>query len=189
MTQACLSLQQFCQHGEVQVGGGPAALSQTQHGRRALPAAPRSPCGRCSTAERVSRSATYLLCKWAGPCRHWSQVVGAVWRMARSPSETPCGTRGSVESTGRGRGLAGRSGLICTCLSECLCGRCGGWVRARWERGAEALVVVGGRSRVGCGMLRDGTSPSGCDAGCGVRGRDWTAWWCSMRHGVRRLCY
>lgn len=75
--------------------------AEVEVGWRALPAAPRSPCGRCSTAERVSRSATYLLCKWAGPCRHWSQVVGAVWRMARSPSETPCGTHGSVESSRR----------------------------------------------------------------------------------------
>ena len=43
----------------------------------------------------------------------------------------------------------GRSGQCCTCLSEYLCGRCGGRLRARWERGAEALlwpdlIVVGG---------------------------------------------
>jgi hypothetical protein len=43
-----------------------------------------------------------------------------------------------VESTLRG--LAGRSGQCCTCLSEYLCVRCGGRLRARWERGAEALL-------------------------------------------------
>jgi hypothetical protein len=37
--------------------------AEVEVGWRALPAAPRSPCGRCRTAERVSRSPTYLLCK------------------------------------------------------------------------------------------------------------------------------
>lgn len=60
---------------------------------------------------------------------------------------------GRVESTGRGRGrgLVGRSGQCCTCLSEYLCGRCGGRLRARWERGAEALLWPDGLEwDVGC---------------------------------------